>query len=476
MKHPNTTQTLLTSAAVVAAALVVRRARTAARPSEHSELLPSFRLGDAARLLAGVLLPTVAKGVIIRRRGVLALAERLDLDRHAVRILQEMRQAYAPGPVLLGPIAGRRWAVVLQPQHVRRIVDETPEPFATRTAEKAAALSHFQPKSSLISHGTARDDRRRFNEAALDHPHPMHRLSDAFGKVATDEASQLLARVSGRGELTWDDFEEHWFRTVRRVVFGDSAADDHEISRLMARLRRRANWTWFARERADLREELFARIRSYIARAEAGSLAAVIASTPTTPVTAPEQQVPQWLFAFDPAGMAAYRALALIATHRGAWEQARDEATSSEAAAARELPFLRACVLESLRLWPTTPLLLRETTRETFWAHGTMPKGTGVIVFAPFFHRDDERLAFADRFVPEIWLRDAPDEQWPLVPFSLGSGACPGRNVVLLVTSTMLAAIIRARDVRLRSHPHLAGGGPLPGTLSHFSLRFDVSA
>ena len=48
-----------------------------------------------------------------------------------------------------------------------------------------------------------------------------------------------------------------------------------------------------------------------------------------------------------------------------------------------ELPFLRSAVLESLRLWPTTPLLLRDTTAETTWENGTLPKGTGVLYRYP---------------------------------------------------------------------------------------------
>jgi hypothetical protein len=38
------------------------------------------------------------------------------------------------------------------------------------------------------------------------------------------------------------------------------------------------------------------------------------------------------------------------------------------------------------------------------WPAGTLPAGSNVVVFAPYFHRDDQRLPFADRFAPELWL------------------------------------------------------------------------
>ena len=40
------------------------------------------------------------------------------------------------------------------------------------------------------------------------------------------------------------------------------------------------------------------------------------------------------------------------------------------------LELLRGTVLESLRLWATTPMILRETTAEVEFEHGVMPAGT----------------------------------------------------------------------------------------------------
>lgn len=32
-----------------------------------------------------------------------------------------------------------------------------------------------------------------------------------------------------------------------------------------------------------------------------------------------------------------------------------------------DFPFLRACLLEAVRLWPTTPAILRQPNKETVW-------------------------------------------------------------------------------------------------------------
>ena len=67
---------------------------------------------------------------------------------------------------------------------------------------------------------------------------------------------------------------------------------------------------------------------------------------------------------------------------------------------------------------------------------------------------------------------DYPDRpiRW-LVPFSAGPARCPGRDLVLLVTSAVLARLLE-RDLHLVRGPRLDPDRPLPGTLDHTGLRF----
>lgn len=436
--------------------------------------LPKATLAETLMVAAEVLAPILGQGVIIRRPRVLKLADKLDLNRRAVKRLQQLRNKYGTGPLMLA-IPGRSLALILSEEHIRRVLDETPEPFATATLEKRAALSHFQPRGVLISHGLDRADRRQFNEQALDSDKPVHRLAERFLKVVDEEAAGLLAETRGSQPLTWDRFSPIWFRVVRRVVLGDAARDDEPLRDMINELRAAANWAYVHPEQRGLRERFLERVREYLQRAESGSLAQVIAETPSGDRTAPEDQVAHWLFAFDPGGMTTFRALALLAAHPEHGVKAREEIRERTGSDRQYLPFLRSCVLESLRLWPTTPLVLRETTEETLWETGVMPLNTSVAIFAPVFHRDEDRLAEANRFSPGLWEADQPSRNWPLVPFSAGPGVCPARHLVLLLTSTMLSALLGDRDVRLNPPSTLDPRKPMPGTLNHLSLRFEVS-
>jgi cytochrome P450 len=185
--------------------------------------------------------------------------------------------------------------------------------------------------------------------------------------------------------------------------------------------------------------------------------------------------VPQWLFAFDPAGMATFRALALLASHPTELAAVAAELRGRDLATPQDLPGLRAAVLESVRLWPTTPAILRETTTTTELGGRTLQAKTLVVVLAPFFHRDDERLPYADHFTPGIWQDGTAQASGSLVPFSAGPAVCAGQNLVLFLASTLLASLLERHDLRLTSEPRLYPGRRLPGTLSPFGLRFSFS-
>jgi cytochrome P450 len=340
------------------------------------------------------------------------------------------------------------------------VLTESPDPFALATREKRASLAHFQPGGVLISRGSARDERRRFNEAVLEAGHHTHRLADRLRDIVDAETAAL-----DTGALDWDRFGAVWWPIVRRFVLGDSARDDTEITDLLRALRSDANWAYLKPRRTELRERFARRLRHYLAAAEPGSLAGLIADTPAPAGVEPDQQVPHWLFAFDAAGMATFRALALLAAHPAEAERVRVEPAR-----------LRAAVLESVRLWPTTPAILRESTRATDWSGGTLPAGTTLLVLPPFYHRDRRTVPYADAFAPDVWLDGRADRAVALMPFSAGPGQCPGEDLVLLTTSTVLSALLGRFDVRPDDANPLDPPRPLPGTLNPFTLAFRLTA
>lgn len=424
--------------------------------SDAPRELPKASLRETLAILLFAAGPLFAKGLILRRPRIVAAAARSDAEGRGIRLLARLRLKYGEGPLRLG-LPGREKAVVLSPRHLRRILSQTPEPFAADTDEKRAALAHFQPEGVLISSGPERAERRRFHESALETDCPVHSLAAPLSRLAEAEALSLPAG----GEVGWLDFRRAWFRVVRQAVFGPSARDEESLTDALETLRADANWAFLKPRRGRLRRRVLERLSDRLRAAPAGTLGA-LARDRAGEGSAPEHQVAHWLFAFDAAGIAAYRTLAMLALHPDAGARAR-----------RDRPFLRASILETLRLWPTTPAVLRQTTRETEWDGRRLPAGAGLLIHLPFFHRDPGRIPYADRFVPAVWL-DGRAEAWPFVPFSAGPAGCPARNLVLFLAGAWIEALGRERLFLLPRGTGL-DTGRLPATFDHFTLRLRVA-
>lgn len=414
-------------------------------------------LADTVALGALVLVPTLAQGAILRRRRMVGLAARWDTNDWACRLLRRLRDKHGTGPLLVR-VLHRRVLLLLSPEDARQALKQTTVSLTAASRDKVATLGLFEPGAVLLSRGPIREERRRFNESVLDYPKADHHLCPAFDAVIRAEAAELIGRTTGRGaELTWDEFVRTYRRIVRRVVLGDAAKDDEQLTALLDTLRADANWFRLRPRRDALRQRLWERVLGYLDEGS-GGLASCVADAPQTTRTLPQAQAQHWLFAFDAAPIATFLALGLVAGHPDRNRTDHD--------------YLRACVRESLRLWPTTLAILRDTTRRTTWSDGsTVPKGTAVVYYSSYFHRDDSRLPYADRFEPEAWLDGRASEDWSLAPFSRGPAECPGQHVVLFTSATLLSALLD-QGLRQVGGVRLTPDRPLPRTADHHALRF----
>lgn len=421
-----------------------------------AEEVRSASLVEGVRFTATVALPNMAQGLFRRRRKLVAAGRALDLDGQAISFMRGLRRSYAPGPVRIR-VGGKEALLLLSPRDVRRVLEESPTVFASDPDPKGKGMRHFQPSALTISRGAEWEDRRRFTEAALATGEKRHPYAARFDAVATEEigAPGMLQQVE------WADWYLAFQRLTRRVVFGDAAADDAELSELMTDLMDEANS--IPSSPSPKFEPFMAKVRAYAEAGESGSLCARIARAPSTDATDTAGQVPHWFFALqDTLALNTWRALALLATHP---EQ------RSQAIAKR--PYLEACLQEAMRLWPTTAMLARETLAETEWDGATVPAGTQVLIVNGYFHRDPEHLEHADRFAPETWLTGRAGDDWSINHFSHGPQGCPGAHIALGIGTAALGAVLELRpDLRLVAGASLDPARPLPHAVDPYGLRF----
>jgi Cytochrome P450 len=417
---------------------------------------PHASIIEGLRFTSQVAVPNVVQGLFRRRRTAAAVADRTHADGLARGFMEGMRRSYEDGPVWVRVVKDEALLLIGE-RPIRHALEESPNPFAADPEPKRSGMCHFQPDALTISRGVDWKERRAFTEAVLDTGEPSHRLSDRFAVVSAEETARLPSA------LDWDAWNKAVRRAARRIILGDGAADEDRLSEWLGDLMDKSNPP--GKGSRKLYQELLAALDKYVQAAEQGSLVSLFAEAPQTQRVHPTGQVIHWMFALgDTLAINAFRCLALLAVHPD--ERAR---------AVEDVLYMDACLQEAMRLWPTTAMLSRVTTREVEWDGVSLPKGTQVLIVNTFNHRDSSRHAFADRFAPSAWLDGGTaTEDWSFNHFSHGPQGCPGTGLALLTGRTMLAELLGSRDARL-TEPSLDPNKKLPNSLDFFSLKFELT-
>jgi cytochrome P450 len=441
--------------------------------------LPPASLLENARFALTYALPSLLRGAVIPQPFWTELATRLNTGQWAVTTVERLSERHGGRSLLLRSVLGKT-VLILTTEDVRRVLDSPVEVFALDAREKRRALEPFAPDALNASPPVLHGQRRPFNEAVLDYGHEPHRLAERFLVIVGEEITAMLAVAT---VLDYERSLACFRRISRRCVLGESAADDTELSEEHSRLRADGDWlglkVWNRGRDARLRASMDERIRAYVDAAEPGTLVSLFPSAPQERETLPNGQVPFWLMALDAVRTVVTNALALVATHPPARARALEEIAAADLTHGRgtvaglaDLRFVRACVQESIRLWPAAPTLVRRTTTETEW-HGTaVPAGTRVLIPAAVFHRS-RRLPYANRLAPEIWLDGSGDADWSLNLFSRGGAQCAGRNLALVLSTASLAELLRQAEFELL-RPKLGPDRPLPYAINPLATRFAV--
>ncbi|KAF2721434.1 cytochrome P450 [Polychaeton citri CBS 116435] len=114
------------------------------------------------------------------------------------------------------------------------------------------------------------------------------------------------------------------------------------------------------------------------------------------------------------------------------------------------LPYLRACLDESLRMFPPISHgLTRETPEEgAIIAGDFIPGGTSVAVSSFVAHRDPNIFPDPDTYNPDRWLGESGKNLGPyFITFSAGARGCIGRNIAYLEQTVLLATMLHRYDI-----------------------------
>jgi cytochrome P450 len=433
---------------------------------------PKASLLEGIRFTAQIAVPGVIQGLFVKRALPTRLAAVAHADQLGYQLVEGMVRRLGPDPIALK--VGKDDALLVHsPGDIQFVLDGSPSPFAADPDAKRKGMSAFQPDALTISRGDLWQDRRRFAEAVLDTGAPLHRLAPRMTEVALDEARGLV----GAGTLRWPQINAAFQRLTRRVVLGESAADDTAITEQLAELMSAANR--MPGKPAAGYDRFIARVQDYVDRAEPGSLCGLVAEAPQDEATKPAGQIVHWLFAMgDTLAANVFRALALLATHPEQLREVRAQLAGADlaepkAVAAQE--YLAGCILEAMRLWPTTALFGRVAIQDvTFPSGAVLPAGRQVFIYNLFNHRNRDRIPFADRFAPGEWVSGDAGKDWSFNFFSHGPQGCPGAGMALFLGQAVTGHVV-STHTPLLSGASLDPRKRLPYALDIYSVAIDLS-
>ncbi|OEL30933.1 Cytochrome P450 89A9 [Dichanthelium oligosanthes] len=126
----------------------------------------------------------------------------------------------------------------------------------------------------------------------------------------------------------------------------------------------------------------------------------------------------------------------------------------------QDIPYLRAVILESLRLHPPLPLIVREVRPEGVAAAGATPPPDGTPVRFLFnaeeIARDQKVWTDPDEFRPERFLAGGegedvspvpgPNKGIKMMPFGAGRRHCPGVGLSMIHVGCFVALLVREFD------------------------------
>lgn len=114
----------------------------------------------------------------------------------------------------------------------------------------------------------------------------------------------------------------------------------------------------------------------------------------------------------------------------------------------KRMPYLKACLKESMRLSPSVPFTSRTLDKETVLGDYSLPKGTVLMINSHALGYNEEYFENGKQFKPERWLQDRSSiHPFAYVPFGIGKRMCIGRRLAELELQLALCWVIREYEI-----------------------------
>lgn len=126
-----------------------------------------------------------------------------------------------------------------------------------------------------------------------------------------------------------------------------------------------------------------------------------------------------------------------------------DPMRSTSMADLRSMRYLEQCILETLRLYPSVPLIARRLGEDVKIGRHNLSAGTNVLILPYATHRIPHLYPDPERFDPDRFTSEKIEARssYAFIPFSAGPRNCIGYKFAMIEMKTIVSTILRQYEL-----------------------------
>lgn len=115
----------------------------------------------------------------------------------------------------------------------------------------------------------------------------------------------------------------------------------------------------------------------------------------------------------------------------------------------REMRYLEQCIKETLRLYPSVPMIARNISEDMCIDGHIIPANNNVFIFPFATHRMPDIYPNPDKFDPDRFSPEQSEKRHPyaFIPFSAGPRNCIGYKFAYIELKTIISTVLRSFEL-----------------------------
>lgn len=417
-----------------------------------------------------------ARGVIAPNKFWANASETLLTDASGVQFYTELKKKY--GNFAPKNFFGRQIYLVMHVPYMKEMLDKSPDIFGVGTV-KYDVFKSFMSKNVGVSHGCPWKNRRILNERVLS-TDKIPRYAEIYHKYIYD-----IFKSQSKLPTNFNDFNKIGQEITFKIVFNQNTVIPEVFEIFPEANDFSAIWYGEATINPRVKDTYTEYLNSQIDNPQQFSLVNLAVDSIKTIKPCHNEnekeeifhQIPHWLFPIVSTFHTNLpRFMTILINHPKDYTRVINELNSlkenlNTASSFYELPYLRKCILESLRLNNPVTTTFRTLLQDyKFSETEYFPKFSEFLILNAPVLRDPAFFKEPNKFIPDRWTPEAENSYYAIM-FNQGAQRCPAKELAIFLIMSGFINLLEVADTT-QIQVKKIDTDYVPQILNPFSLKF----